>query len=87
MPGIPLDRHSFLKNRHGFIIRGINLRRGMKAGNGTVWTMLGRSGDLPPDDLVPGSISGMGSADPLLHSLFLAEEFGTFPKFSRQQGS
>jgi hypothetical protein len=28
MPGIPPDRHGFLKNRHGFNVRGMNLRRG-----------------------------------------------------------
>lgn len=43
MPGIPPDRHGFLKNRHGFIVRRMNLRRGIKAGNGAVWTTMGRS--------------------------------------------
>jgi hypothetical protein len=56
MPGIPPDRHGFLKNRHGFIVRGMNLRRWRKAGNGTVWTTPGRSGDLPLGDLVPNKM-------------------------------
>ena len=38
------------------MVRGMNLRRGIKAGNGTVWTTQGRSGDLPPDDLVPDQV-------------------------------
>jgi hypothetical protein len=60
MPGIPPDRHGFPENRHGFIVRGMNLRRGMKTGNGAIWTTPGRSGDLPPDDLVPDQIFKRG---------------------------
>ena len=60
MPGIPTDRQGFPEKPQGFAVRGMNLRRGMKSGNGTVWITPGRSGDLPPDDLVPDQIFKRG---------------------------